>query len=150
MAGMTECVPTHPTGQCLSLTKPQYTCVCPLVDKEEIGSVGATGMHSRFFENAVAEIMDAAGDYSELKVRRALQSSRMLSSDVSAALRSELSGRHGKENSAFFGKGLTFNKFYRFQRKIRFQRCKCRIHRKNPQDPLMKMRRLSRQPSLKS
>ena len=82
-----------------------------LVDKEEIGSVGATGMHSRFFENAVAEIMDAAGDYSELKVRRALQSSRMLSSDVSAAYDPNYPAVMEKKNSAFFGKGLTFNKF---------------------------------------
>ena len=93
------------------LDKPQYTCVCLLVDKEEIGSVGATGMHSRFFENAVAEIMDAAGDYSELKVRRALQSSRMLSSDVSAAYDPNYPAVMEKKNSAFFGKGLTFNKF---------------------------------------
>ena len=93
------------------LDKPQYTCVCLLVDKEEIGSVGATGMHSRFFENAVAEIMNAAGDYSELKVRRALQSSRMLSSDVSAAYDPNYPAVMEKKNSAFFGKGLTFNKF---------------------------------------
>ena len=68
-------------------------------------------MHSRFFENAVAEIMDAAGDYSELKVRRALQSSRMLSSDVSAAYDPNYPAVMEKKNSAFFGKGLTFNKF---------------------------------------
>ena len=67
--------------------------------------------HSRFFENAVAEIMDAAGDYSELKVRRALQSSRMLSSDVSAAYDPNYPAVMEKKNSAFFGKGLTFNKF---------------------------------------
>ena len=90
---------------------PKRTGCCLLVDKEEIGSVGATGMHSRFFENAVAEIMDAAGDYSELKVRRALQSSRMLSSDVSAAYDPNYPAVMEKKNSAFFGKGLTFNKF---------------------------------------
>lgn len=89
----------------------ERTSCCILVDKEEIGSVGATGMHSRFFENAVAEIMDAAGDYSELKVRRALQSSRMLSSDVSAAYDPNYPAVMEKKNSAFFGKGLTFNKF---------------------------------------
>lgn len=95
----------------LELTDTEYTCVCLLVDKEEIGSVGATGMHSRFFENAVAEIMDAAGDYSELKVRRALQNSRMLSSDVSAAYDPNYPSVMERKNSAFFGKGLTFNKF---------------------------------------
>ena len=95
----------------LELTDTEYTCVCLLVDKEEIGSVGATGMHSRFFENAVAEIMDAAGDYSELKVRRALQNSRLLSSDVSAAYDPNYPSVMERKNSAFFGKGLTFNKF---------------------------------------
>ncbi|MGN0276613.1 MAG: aminopeptidase [Hominisplanchenecus sp.] len=95
----------------LELEDTEYTCVCLLVDKEEIGSVGATGMHSRFFENAVAEIMDAVGDYSELKVRRALQNSRMLSSDVSAAYDPNYPGVMERKNSAFFGKGLTFNKF---------------------------------------
>ena len=57
---------------------------CLLVDKEEIGSVGATGMQSKFFENAVAEVMNLTGEYSELNVRRCLASSCMLSSDVSA------------------------------------------------------------------
>ena len=70
------------------LNTPQVTRtgVCILVDKEEIGSVGATGMHSRFFENMVAEVMDRCGDYSELKLRRALANSYMLSSDVSAKI----------------------------------------------------------------
>lgn len=95
----------------LNLSEPEYTCACLLVDKEEIGSVGATGMHSRFFENAVAEIQDALGEYSELKVRRALQNSRMLSSDVSAAYDPNYPAVMERKNSAFFGKGLTFNKF---------------------------------------
>lgn len=95
----------------LEIGQTERTACCILVDKEEIGSVGATGMHSRFFENAVAEIMDATGDYSELKVRRALQSSRMLSSDVSAAYDPNYPAVMEKKNSAFFGKGLTFNKF---------------------------------------
>lgn len=64
---------------------PEYTSVCLLVDKEEIGSVGASGMQSRFFENCVAEVMNLAGDYSELAVRRALKTQRYSSSDVSAA-----------------------------------------------------------------
>ena len=63
------------------------TAVTLLVDKEEIGSVGASGMTSRFFENAIAEIMELAGESGELKLRRALANSRMLSSDVSAGLR---------------------------------------------------------------
>lgn len=95
----------------LEIGQTERTACCILVDKEEIGSVGATGMHSRFFENAVAEIMNAAGDYSELKVRRALQSSRMLSSYVSAAYDPNYPAVMEKKNSAFFGKGLTFNKF---------------------------------------
>lgn len=95
----------------LELQDTEYTCVCLLVDKEEIGSVGATGMQSRFFENAVAEIMDAMGDYSELKLRRALQNSRMLSSDVSAAYDPNYPSVMEKNNSAFFGKGITFNKY---------------------------------------
>ncbi|MCD7842689.1 MAG: hypothetical protein LUG56_09510, partial [Lachnospiraceae bacterium] len=69
----------------LGIPTQEYTCCCLLVDKEEIGSVGATGMQSRFFENTVAELMDCAGQYSELALRRALCRSRMLSSDVSAA-----------------------------------------------------------------
>ena len=110
--GQDDRVCAYPSYRAMfELDKPQYTCVCLLVDKEEIGSVGATGMHSRFFENAVAEIMDAAEDYSELKVRRALQSSRMLSSDVSAAYDPNYPAVMEKKNSAFFGKGLTFNKF---------------------------------------
>lgn len=95
----------------LELKETEYTCVCLLVDKEEIGSVGATGMHSRFFENAVAEIMDACKDYSELNVRRALQNSRMLSSDVSAAYDPNYPAVMERKNSAFFGKGITFNKY---------------------------------------
>ncbi|MGN1084762.1 MAG: aminopeptidase, partial [Lachnospiraceae bacterium] len=87
------------------------TAVCLLVDKEEIGSVGATGMHSRFFENAVAEIMNLCGDYSELKVRRALANSQMLSSDVSAAYDPNYPAVSEKKNTAYFGKGLVFNKY---------------------------------------
>ena len=87
------------------------TGVCILVDKEEIGSVGATGMHSRFFENMVAEVMDRCGDYSELKLRRALANSYMLSSDVSAAYDPNYASVFEKKNSAFFGKGMVFNKY---------------------------------------
>lgn len=64
----------------------EYTTCCLLVDKEEIGSVGATGMRSRNFENTVAEVLSLTGQYSDLALRRCLANSRMLSSDVSAAL----------------------------------------------------------------
>lgn len=87
------------------------TGVCLLVDKEEIGSVGATGMQSHFFENTVAELIALAEGESELKVRRALQNSKMLSSDVSAAYDPMFASAFEKRSSAFFGKGLVFNKF---------------------------------------
>lgn len=87
------------------------TSSCILVDKEEIGSVGATGMHSRFFENVVAELVALTEGESELKVRRALQNSRMLSSDVSATYDPMYAEAFEKRSAAFFGKGLVFNKF---------------------------------------
>ena len=87
------------------------TSCCILVDKEEIGSVGATGMHSRFFENVVAELVALTEGESELKVRRALRNSRMLSSDVSAAYDPMYAEAFEKRSAAFFGKGLVFNKF---------------------------------------
>ena len=87
------------------------TSVCLLVDKEEIGSVGATGMQSVFFENTVAEVLDRLGCYSELVLRRSLKNSRMLSSDVSAAYDPLYAYVNEKKNAAYFGKGLTINKF---------------------------------------
>lgn len=87
------------------------TACCLLVDKEEIGSVGATGMHSRFFENTVAEVMNAMGDYSDIKVRRSLTNSKMLSSDVSAAYDPMFESVFEKKNTAYFGRGLVFNKY---------------------------------------
>ena len=95
----------------LELDETDRTCCCIFVDKEEIGSAGATGMKSRFFENTVAEVMEALGEYSELKVRRALANSHMLSSDVSAAFDPNFPSVMEKKNSAYFGKGLVFNKF---------------------------------------
>lgn len=89
----------------------EKTACCILVDKEEIGSVGATGMHSQFFENTVAEIVALTEGESELKVRRALQNSKMLSSDVSAAYDPMFAEVFEKRSSAFFAKGLVFNKF---------------------------------------
>lgn len=95
----------------LAIEAPETTAVCLLVDKEEIGSVGATGMHSRFFENTVAEIMNCLGQYSELAVRRALAVSNMLSSDVSAAFDPNYASVSEKKNAAYFGRGLVFNKY---------------------------------------
>ncbi|WP_442781309.1 aminopeptidase [Clostridium sp. ZS2-4] len=95
----------------LKIDNPSKTCVTLLVDKEEVGSIGATGMHSRFFENTVAEVMNLCGDYGELKVRRALSNSKMLSSDVSAAYDPNYPSVMEKKNCAYFGKGIVFNKY---------------------------------------
>ena len=90
---------------------PEATCCCILADKEEIGSVGATGMHAKYFENTVAEIMNLTGEYSELKLRRALTNAHMLSCDVSAGFDPNFAGVFEKKNSAFLGKGVCFNKY---------------------------------------
>ena len=95
----------------LDVEEVERTACCILVDKEEIGSVGATGMHSHFFENAVAELIALEGCESDLKLRRTLANSRMLSSDVSAAYDPMFAECFEKRSSAFFGKGLVFNKF---------------------------------------
>ena len=87
------------------------TACCLLVDKEEIGSVGATGMQSKFFENTVAEIIDSMGEYSELNLKRCLAASNMLSSDVSAAFDPNYASAFEKKNAAYFGRGVVFNKF---------------------------------------
>lgn len=95
----------------LDVQAPKKTACCLLVDKEEIGSVGATGMQSRFFENSVAELLDAMGEYSDMKLRRTLRNCRMLSSDVSAAYDPLYADVYEKKNSAYFGKGLVINKY---------------------------------------
>ena len=95
----------------LDVKKTDRTVCCLLVDKEEIGSVGATGMQSRFFENAVAELMNLTGEYSELNVRRALANSCMLSSDVSAAFDPSYRSCFEMKNTAFMGYGMVFNKY---------------------------------------
>lgn len=95
----------------LDVKKVDRTICCLLVDKEEIGSVGATGMHSKFFENSVAELMNLMGQYSELNVRRCLARSCMLSSDVSAGYDPSFASCFEKKNSAFLGQGMVFNKF---------------------------------------
>ena len=90
---------------------PEYTCCGMLVDKEEIGSVGATGMQSNYLENAVAEILELQGSYSELNLRRALRNSRMLSCDVSAGFDPLYASAYEKKNAAWLGRGVCFNKF---------------------------------------
>lgn len=89
----------------------EYTTCCLLVDKEEIGSVGATGMRSQFFENTVAEVLAASGQYTDLALRRCLANSKMLSSDVSAAFDPTYAFAYEKKNAAYFGRGMVFNKF---------------------------------------
>ena len=95
----------------LAVADVETTSVCLLVDKEEIGSVGASGMTSRFFENTVAEIMALAGEESPLALRRALANSHMLSSDVSAGFDQLYADRFEKKNAAVMGHGLCFNKY---------------------------------------
>ena len=87
------------------------TSCCLLVDKEEIGSVGATGMQSHFFENTVAEILNATGSYNDLMLRRTLANSKMLSSDVSSAYDALYASAYDKKNVSYLGKGMVFNKF---------------------------------------
>lgn len=95
----------------LEVEDTERTACCLLVDKEEIGSVGATGMQSKFFENMVAEVMNLTGEYSELNVRRCLSSSCMLSSDVSSAFDPAFAASFDKKNVAYLGGGMVFNKF---------------------------------------
>ena len=96
----------------LSLDKaPEYTCCCLLVDKEEIGSVGATGMQGHFFENCAAELIALTGAYSDLTLRRCLARSCMLSCDVSAGFDPLYASAFEKKNTAFLGRGVCYNKY---------------------------------------
>ena len=95
----------------LEVEESKRTACCLLVDKEEIGSVGATGMESRFFENMVAEGLNLLGEYSELTLRRCLSNSCMLSSDVSSAFDPSFASSFDKKNVAYLGGGMVFNKF---------------------------------------
>ena len=96
----------------LECEAPEKTAVTILVDKEEIGSVGATGMTSRFFEDVMAEILALAGDGDgQLALRRCLRNSRMLSSDVSAGFDPSYASVFEPKNSCYLGHGLTFNKY---------------------------------------
>ena len=89
----------------------EYTTCAILVDKEEIGSVGATGAQSKFFENVVAELINLSDDYSELKVRHAMENTKMLSSDVSAGFDPLFAGVNDPKNAAYLGNGICFNKY---------------------------------------
>ena len=95
----------------LEMDAPKRTSCCLLTDKEEIGSVGATGMQSRFFENTVAELLEGMGVYSDLTFRRTLSNSFMLSSDVSAGFDPAFGECFEKKNTAFLGRGIVLNKF---------------------------------------
>ena len=95
----------------LACPQTERTAVTLLVDKEEIGSVGATGMESLFFENALAEVMELAGEGGQLALRRALANSKMLSSDVSAGFDPLYASVYESKNSAYLGRGLVFNKY---------------------------------------
>ena len=91
---------------------PRYTCCCLLADKEEIGSVGATGMRAHYFENAMAELIALTTPaYSELTLRRALRACRMLSCDVSAGFDPLYASAFEKKNAALMGHGVCYNKF---------------------------------------
>lgn len=95
----------------LQVEAPERTVCCLLVDKEEIGSVGATGMKSRFFENTVAELLELTGGYSELKLRRALANSEMFSTDVNSAFDPVYAQAFDKRNAAFLGGGMVLKKY---------------------------------------
>ncbi len=100
------------------------TSVTLLVDKEEIGSVGATGMRSRFFENALAEVMNLAGQYTELSLRRCLANSCMLSSDVSSAYDPHWADCFEEKNTAFLGRGMPMRStLHTFARSLRRRTC---------------------------
>lgn len=95
----------------LDIEKPRKTSCCILVDKEEVGSIGATGAQSRYFENVIAEVMNKKGEYSELALRRCLTNSKMLSSDVSAGVDPLFLSVNELKNSAYLNKGIVFNKY---------------------------------------
>lgn len=102
----------YPSARALfDLRAPEKTCMCVLVDKEEVGSIGATSMEGLFFENTIAEIMELCGLSGTLKLRRAMSASSMISSDVSAAVDPNFHEKFEMLNSCFFGDGVVFNKY---------------------------------------
>ena len=110
--GQDDKVCAYPSLKALFNQKnPAKTCVCLLVDKEEIGSVGATGMESMFFENTIADIINLKEDYSDIKLRHCLKNSKMLSSDVTAAFDPNRPAPYNKLTDAFMGRGVAFCKY---------------------------------------
>ena len=95
----------------MDIENPTYCAVALCVDKEEVGSQGNTGMHSRFFENTVAELIELEGNYSELKVRRAMANTKVLSADVAAGYDPNYAEAYEKRNSAFIGNGIVLSKY---------------------------------------
>ncbi|MFI3209674.1 MAG: aminopeptidase [Peptostreptococcaceae bacterium] len=95
----------------LELDQVEFTSVALCVDKEEVGSQGNTGMHSKFFENVVAELINLEGEYSELKVRRAMANSKVLSADVAAGYDPNYAEAYEKRNSAMMGEGVVLSKY---------------------------------------
>ena len=110
--GQDDKVCAYPSIMALfNVKNPKRTCVCLLVDKEEIGSVGATGMESAFFENTIADIIDMTESYSDIKLRHALKNSKMLSSDVTAAFDPNRPSPYNKATDAYLGRGIAFCKY---------------------------------------
>ena len=95
----------------LDTNEVDYTSCAILVDKEEVGSIGATGAQSKFFENAIAELINKSSEYSDLELRHAFENTMMLSSDVSAGFDPLYPGVNDSKNAAYLGNGICFNKF---------------------------------------
>ena len=89
----------------------EYTSCCILVDKEEIGSVGATGAQSKYFEDVIALLLDTMGYHSYLDLKKAMTNSKMLSSDVSAGFDPLFASVNDPKNAAYFNRGIVFNKY---------------------------------------
>ncbi len=110
--GQDDKVCAYPSLKALfNLKNPKKTCVCLLVDKEEIGSYGATGMESMFFENTIADIINLTEEYSDIKLRHCLKNSKMLSSDVTAGFDPNHPSPYNKNTDAFIGRGIAFCKY---------------------------------------
>ncbi|MDO4940438.1 MAG: aminopeptidase [Erysipelotrichaceae bacterium] len=95
----------------LEMKNPSITSACIFIDKEEIGSVGSTSAHSTFFENCIAELINKQTSYNDLKLRHAFENSHMISSDVSAAFDPNYPSVNEPKNTAYFGKGISINKY---------------------------------------
>ncbi len=110
--GQDDKVCAYPSLKALfNVKKPNRTCICLLVDKEEIGSYGATGMESMFFENTIADLINLTEEYSDIKLRHCLKNSKMLSSDVTAAFDPNRPAPYNKNTDAFLGRGIAFCKY---------------------------------------